>query len=69
MSLWRKQQRNRVSAITSRHQQITRITELEQQIAEYQQKYTAVQLEIQRMEKAFVSPMDIQVPIEETGKR
>ena len=54
---------NRVSATTSRHKQKTRITELEQQIAVYQQKYTAVPLEIQRMEKALVSPMDIQVPI------
>ena len=64
LSLWRKQQRqqrNRMSAAASRHKQKAQITELELQIAEYQQKYAAVQLEIQRMEKALVSPMDIQL--------
>ena len=54
LSLWRKQQRqqrNRMSAAASRQKQKARITELEQQIAEYRQKYAAIQLEIERMEK------------------
>ena len=61
LSLWRKQQRqqrNRMSAAASRQKQKARITELEQLIADYQQKYAAVQMEIQRMQqKSRVQPI------------
>jgi hypothetical protein len=54
LSLWRKQQRqqrNRLSAAASRQKQKARITELEQEIADYERKYAAVQAEIQRLQE------------------
>jgi Skp family chaperone for outer membrane proteins len=59
LSLWRKQQRqqrNRMSAAASRQKQKARITELEQQIAEYQRKYAAIQNEINRAQQKLVVP-------------
>ena len=60
LSLWRKQQRqqrNRMSAAASRQKQKARITELEQQIAEYQRKYAAIQNEINRVQQKAVVPL------------
>jgi bZIP transcription factor len=57
LSQWRKQQRqqrNRISAAASRYKQKSRITELEQQVHEYQQKFASVQKEIERFQKLHV---------------
>jgi bZIP transcription factor len=66
LSLWRKQQRqqrNRMSAAASRQKQKARISELEQEIAEYQQKYAAVQMEIQRLQQqSLLQPTKVTPP-------